>query len=97
MYFFVVSAKAAYISKAIKNNVDTEDESIWLANHRNEINNVHVDDPLLMKCDSAEVDTGMYFKLNRLANAEDETKQMIADCEKELRELDEGIGSIGRS
>lgn len=86
---FFVSAKAAYIAKAIKNNVDTEDERIWLANHRNEINNVHVDDPLLMKCDTAEVDTGMYFKLNRLANAEDETKQMIADCMKELKELDE--------
>lgn len=86
---FFVSAKAAYIAKAIKNNVDTEDERIWLANHRNEINNVHIDDPLLMKCDTAEVDTGMYFKLNRLANAEDETKQMIADCMKELKELDE--------
>lgn len=86
---FFVSAKAAYISKAIKNNVDTEDERIWLANHRNEINNVHVDDPLLMKCDSAEVDTGMYFKLNKLANADDETKQMIADCMKELEALDE--------
>ncbi len=86
---FFVSAKAAYIAKAIKNNVDTEDERIWLANHRNEINNVHIDDPLLMKCDTAEVDTGMYFKLNKLANAEDETKQMIADCMKELKELDE--------
>ncbi len=86
---FFVSAKAAYIAKAIKNNVDTEDERIWLANHRNEINNVHIDDPLLMKCDTADVDTGMYFKLNRLANAEDETKQMIADCMKELKELDE--------
>ena len=86
---FFVSAKAAYISKAIRNNVDTEDERIWLANHRNEINNVHIDDPLLVKSDGSDVETGMYFKLNRLANAEDETKQMIADCEKELNELDE--------
>ncbi len=81
---FFVSAKAAYIAKAIKNNVDTEDERLWLANHRNEINNVHVSDPLLLKNEDSEVDTGMYYKLNRMAGADNETKQMLADCEKEL-------------
>ncbi len=81
---FFVSAKAAYIAKAIKNNVDTEEERLWLANHRNEINNVHVDDLLLTKGDKTEIETGMYFKLNKMANADNETKQMIADCMKEL-------------
>ncbi len=86
---FFVSAKAAYVAKAIKNNVDTEDERLWLANHRNEINNVHVSDPLLIKNENSEIDTGMYFKLNKLANADDETKQMIADCMEELQKCDE--------
>ncbi len=82
---FFVSAKAAYIAKAIKNNVDTEDERLWLANHRNEINNVHVADPLLMKKEDAEVDTGMYYKLNKMANADNETRQMLDACEAELK------------
>jgi len=34
---FFVSAKAAYIAKAIGNNVDTEEERRWLANHKDEI------------------------------------------------------------
>ena len=85
---FFVSSKAAYISKAIKNNVDTEDECLWLANHRNEINNVQVEDPLLSKNEGTEIHTGMYFKLNKMANADDETKQMIADCMKELEKGD---------
>ncbi len=85
---FFVSAKAAYIAKAIKNNVDTEDERLWLANHRNEINNVHVEDPLLLKNDKSDIDTGMFFKLNKMANADNETKQMLADCMKELESCD---------
>ncbi len=86
---FFVSAKAAYIAKAIKNNVDTEDERLWLANHRNEINNVHIADPLLLKNEDSEIDTGMYFKLNKMANADNETRQMLAACEKELRSCDD--------
>ncbi len=86
---FFVSSKAAYIAKAIRNNVDTEDERLWLANHRNEINNVHVSDPLLLEKENADIDTGMYFKLNKMANADDETKQMIADCMKELENCDD--------
>ena len=62
---------------------------MWLANHRNEINNVHVSDPLLIKDEDAEIDTGMYFKLNKMADADNETKQMIADCMAELKICDE--------
>lgn len=86
---FFVSAKAAYIAKAIKNNIDNEDERVWLANHRNEINNVHVSDTLLLKSENSDIDTGMYFKLNKMANADNETNQMIADCMKELESLDD--------
>ncbi|MGN0401042.1 MAG: dynamin family protein [Acetatifactor sp.] len=85
---FFVSSKAAYIAKAIANNVDTEDERLWLANHRNEINNTPVIDPLLMKNDSTELETGMYFKLNKLANADNETAQLLADCMEELKKCD---------
>lgn len=85
---FFVSSKAAYIAKAIKGNVDNEDERLWLANHRNEINNTPVVDPLLMKADNSEVETGMYFKLNQMAHADNETKQMIDDCLEELKKCD---------
>ncbi len=87
---FFVSSKAAYISKAIANNVDTEDERLWLANHRNEINNTPATDPLLAKGGSGEIETGMYFKLDKMANADNETKQLIADCTEELEKCDAG-------
>jgi len=85
---FFVSSKAAYISKAIANNIDTEDERLWIANHRNEINNTPVSDPLLIKSDNTEVETGMYFKLDKMANADNETKQLIADCMEELNKCE---------
>lgn len=85
---FFVSSKAAYISKAIGNNIDTEDERLWLANHRNEINNTPVTDPLLIKNEHTDLATGMYFKLNKMANADNETKQMIEDCLEELKKCD---------
>lgn len=85
---FFVSSKAAYIAKAISNNVDTEDERKWLANHRNEINNEPIDDPFLGKADISDVDTGMYFKLNKMANADNETKKLLDDCCKELKKCD---------
>ena len=85
---FFVSSKAAYIAKAIGNNVDTEDERLWLANHKSEINNTPVTDPLLIKNDSCDIDTGMYFKLNKLANSDNETKQLLADCMEELKKCD---------
>lgn len=84
---FFVSSKAAYIAKAISNNVDTEDERRWLANHRNEINNEPVEDPFLGKTGN-DVDTGMYFKLNKMANADNETKKMMEDCMEELKKCD---------
>lgn len=85
---FFVSSKAAYIAKAINNNVDTEDERRWLANHRNEINNEPVEDPFLGKAKASEVETGMYFKLDKMANADNETKQLIAECMEELKKCD---------
>ena len=85
---FFVSSKAAYIAKAINNNVDTEDERRWLANHRNEINNEPVEDPFLGKAKASEVETGMYFKLDKMANADNETKQLIEECMEELKKCD---------
>ncbi len=85
---FFVSSKAAYISKAINNNVDTEEERRWLANHRNEINNEPVEDPFLGKAKASEVETGMYFKLDKMADADNETKQLIEECMDELKKCD---------
>lgn len=86
---FFVSSKAAYIAKAIEANVDTEDERLWLANHRNEINNTPALDPLLTKNEDSEIETGMYFKLNRMANADNDTKRLLDDCMEELKSCDE--------
>ncbi len=86
---FFVSSKAAYIAKAIEANVDTEDERLWLANHRNEINNAPVSDPLLSKNEPTEVETGMYFKLDKMANADNDTKRLLEDCKEELKKCDE--------
>ncbi|MBO4981680.1 MAG: dynamin family protein [Lachnospiraceae bacterium] len=91
---FFVSSKAAYISKAIAGNIDTEDERLWLANHRNEINNTPTTDPLLIKGDNQEIETGMYFKLDKMASADNETKQLIADCMEELRKCDPSDTSL---
>ncbi len=85
---FFVSSKAAYIAKAINNNVDTEDERRWLANHRNEINNEPVEDPFLGKAKASEVETGMYFKLDKMADADNETKQLVEECMEELKKCD---------
>lgn len=85
---FFVSSKAAYISKAITNNVDTEDERLWLGNHRNEINNTPTVDPLFTKNDKTQIETGMYFKLDKMANANNETKQLIDSCLSELKKCD---------
>lgn len=83
---FFVSSKASYIAKAIGNNIDTEDERRWLANHKNEINNEPVVDPFLGKTETAaEVETGMYFKLDKISGADNETKQLMKECEDELK------------
>lgn len=86
---FFVSSKAAYIAKAIEANTDTEDERLWLANHRNEINNTPALDPLFAKNEDSEIETGMYFKLNKMANADNDTKRMLEECMEELRKCDE--------
>jgi GTPase SAR1 family protein len=86
---FFVSSKAAYIAKAIEANVDTEDERLWLANHSNEINNTPLMDPLLKKDEDSEVETGMYFKLNKMANADNDTQRLLEDCMEELKKCDE--------
>ena len=85
---FFVSSKAAYISKAIGNNVDTEDERRWLANHKNEINNEPVEDPFRGTEIKNDVDTGMYFKLDKLSRSDNETKALIKDCNDELKKCD---------
>ena len=90
---FFVSSKAAYISKAIGNNIDNEDERRWLANHRNEINNEPVEDPFGKTEPTGDVDTGMYFKLDKMANSDNETKQLIADSMEELNKLAKEEGS----
>lgn len=86
---FFVSSKAAYVAKAIEANVDTEDERLWLANHRNEINNTPVNDPLLSKGKDSEIETGMYFKLNKMANADNDTQRLLEDCLEELKKCEE--------
>ena len=86
---FFVSSKAAYIAKAIEANLDTEDERLWLANHRNEINNTPALDPLFAKNEDSEIETGMYFKLNKMANADNDTKRMLEECMEELKKCDE--------
>ncbi len=86
---FFVSSKAAYIAKAIEANIDTEDERLWLANHRNEINNTPALDPLFAKNEDSEIETGMYFKLNKMANADNDTKRMLEECMEELKKCDE--------
>ena len=68
--------------------MDTEDERLWLANHRNEINNTPVTDPFLMKANNNEIETGMYFKLDKLSQADNETKQLISECMEELKKCD---------
>ena len=88
---FFVSSKAAYIAKAIEANVDTEDERLWLANHRNEINNTPIEDPLLAKGkrEDTELETGMYFKLDKMASADNDTQRLMDDCLAELKKCDE--------
>lgn len=88
---FFVSSKAAYIARAIEANVDTEDERLWLANHRNEINNTPVVDPLLVRNGSSEpeIETGMYFKLNKMANADNDTRRLLDECMEALEACDQ--------
>lgn len=91
---FFVSSKAAYISKAIQCNVDLEDERIWLANHKKEINNEPTRDPFTDKEIKLSSDNGLFYKYDKLANADFETKQLIADCEAEAEKCDDSLEGV---
>lgn len=91
---FFVSSKAAYISKAIQGNVDLEDERTWLANHKKEINNEPTKDPFTEKETSISSDNGIFYRYDRLANADFETKQLIADCEAETEKCGDSLDGV---
>jgi hypothetical protein len=46
-------------------------------------------DPLLTKGEESEIETGMYFKLNKMANADNDTQRLLEDCMEELKKCDE--------
>lgn len=83
---FFVSSKAAYISKAIQGGIDLDDERSWLANHKNEINNEPAVDPFTENPANIKADSGLFYRYDKLANADFETKQLIADSEKAAKE-----------
>ncbi len=91
---FFVSSKAAYISKAIKSNIDLEDERTWLANHKQEINNEPTRDPFTDTETDISSDNGLFYKYDKLANADFETKQLIADCEAETEKCDNSLEGV---
>lgn len=91
---FFVSSKAAYISKAILGNIDLEDERTWLANHKQEINNETTTDPFAETETSITSDNGVFYRYDKLANADFETKQLIEDCEKEAEKCDSSLDGV---
>ena len=91
---FFVSSKAAYISKAIKSNIDLEDERTWLANHKLEINNEPTRDPFTEQITNITSDNGLFYRYDKLANADFETKQLIADCEAEADKCDTSLEGV---
>ncbi|MCR5633738.1 MAG: dynamin family protein [Lachnospiraceae bacterium] len=91
---FFVSSKAAYISKAIKGNIDLEDERTWLANHKQEINNEPMTDPFTETDESITSDNGIFYRYDKLAGADFETKQLIEDCEKETERCGNSLEGV---
>lgn len=91
---FFVSSKAAYISKAIQNQIELEDERIWLSNHKAEINNETTKDPFATEDTSITSDCGRYYRFDKLANADFETKQLIADNEVAAEKCDTSLDGI---
>ena len=91
---FFVSSKAAYISKAIKGNVDLEDERTWLANHKQEINNEPTRDPFTEQDTNIASDNGVFYRYDKLANADFETKQLITDCEEASEKCDNSLDGV---
>ncbi|MCR4642251.1 MAG: dynamin family protein [Lachnospiraceae bacterium] len=93
---FFASSKAAYISKAIESNVDLEDERTWLANHKNEINNEPTRDPFTSKPTDISSDSGVFYRYDKLSDADFETKQLISDCEKAAANCDDSLEGVVR-
>ena len=93
---FFVSSKAAYISKAIQDGIDLDDERTWLANHKNEINNEPTADPFTEDPSNIQADSGLFYRYDKLANAEFETKQLIADSEKAAKECGNALDGVVR-
>ncbi|MBR6256965.1 MAG: dynamin family protein [Lachnospiraceae bacterium] len=91
---FFVSSKAAYISKAIQSNVDLEDERTWLANHKSEINNEPTRDPFTENPTDISSDSGIFYRYDKLSDADFETKQLLADCEKAAEECDNSLEGV---
>ncbi|MCQ2521972.1 MAG: dynamin family protein [Lachnospiraceae bacterium] len=91
---FFVSSKAAYIAKALKENVELEDERTWLANHKSEINNEPTKDPFSDKESEIASDNGAFYRYDRLADADFETKQLIEECEKEAEACDTSLDGV---
>lgn len=91
---FFVSSKAAYICQAIRNGVDLEDERIWLTNHKQEINNEPTLDPFAEAGTSISSDCGMFYRYDKLAHADFETNQLIADCKKAADECGGSLDGV---
>ncbi|MCR5249513.1 MAG: dynamin family protein [Lachnospiraceae bacterium] len=91
---FFASSKAAYISKAIEGNVDLEDERTWLANHKKEINNEPTTDPFTEEPTKISSDNGIFYRYDKLADADFETKQLLADCEKAASACDTSLEGV---
>ncbi|MBR3306368.1 MAG: dynamin family protein [Lachnospiraceae bacterium] len=91
---FFCSAKAAYISKAIQNAVDLEDERTWLANHKQELNNEPTVDPFTDKPTNISADSGLFYRYDKLADADFETKQLLADCEEAANKCDTSLEGV---
>lgn len=91
---FFVSSKAAYISKAISANIDLEDERTWLANHKQEINNEPTRDPFTDTETDITSDNGLFYRYDKLANADFETKQLIADSEAESEKCGTSLDGV---
>lgn len=91
---FFVSSKAAYISKAILGNIDLEDERTWLANHKQEINNEPTKDPFTDKAKDISSDNGLFYKYDKLANADFETKHLIQECEEKANACDDSLDGV---
>ena len=93
---FFVSSKAAYISKAIQANIDLDDERTWLANHKNEINNEPTVDPFTENPSNIQAESGIFYRYDKLANADFETKELIADSERAARECGNALDGVIR-